>query len=432
MVFLTLFPHGKVFDFMGKRRLFYLLSVILIGASFVSFFYPGPKWGTDFKGGTEVVVQFTKPVDQLAVREAIEQIKDAQGKNEFDSPEIVSVPNKPNAFLIRVQEVSALSDEARTVITRATCFSEGDRPADCTEVTTPTDLRFSPGGDKFVLRYDLGLEKLDEAARQARKEAVVADVTRRMAEVPGVSLSKVGQPVQLISERDGKVEVHLASKGDTLMDGLRAKFGDAVPEHPDSVEWIGPKAGAELRDMALKAIAITLIFVMAYIALRFDLRFAPGGIVALFHDVIVALGAMCVTQREISLTTVAAILTILGYSISDTVVVYDRVRENLGKYRGKTFPELVNLSVSEMFGRTIITNGTAALSLLAFLFFGTQVIKDFAFAMLIGVIVGTYSSIYIAAPVTEWVDRRFFAGGMQKTRGKVARVRAQKKADAVV
>lgn len=431
MVFLVLFKHGKVYDFMGKRKAFYLLSLFLIGGAILSFFVPGPRWGTDFKGGTEVVVQFTQPVEASAVREAVEQIKDAQGKNEFNSPEVVSVPNKPNAFLIRVQEVSALSEDVKTSITRAVCFSESDRPADCTELTTPTDLRFSPGGDKVVVRYDLGLEKLDDAARKARKDQVVADVTRRVEAVPGISLSKTATAVQLVSERDGKVEVHLASKGDTLMDGLRAKFGAAVPDHPESVEWIGPKAGAELRDMALKAIAITMIFVMAYIALRFDLRFAPGGIIALFHDVVIALGAMCLTGREITLTTVAAVLTIMGYSISDTVVVYDRVRENLGKYRGKTFPELVNLSVSEMFGRTIITNLTVLLSLTAFLVFGTQVIKDFAFAMIIGVGVGTYSSIYIAAPVTEFVDRRFFAGGMQRAK-KVTRVRAQKKADAVV
>ncbi len=432
MVFLVLFKHGKVYDFMGKRKLFYMLSLILVGVSFFAFWKPGPKWGTDFKGGTEVVVQFTKPLEARQIREAIEDIKDAQGKSEFDSPEVVSVPNKPNAYLIRVQEVSALSDEVRGSISRAICATETDKPADCTEKTTPNDLRFSPGGDKFVVRYDMGLEKLDEAGRKARKAEVLDDLQRRLATISGVSLSKTVEAVQLVSERDGKIEVHLASKGDTLMDGLRAKFPDSVPDHPESVEWIGPKAGAELRDMALKAIGITLIFVMAYIALRFDHRFAPGAIVSIIHDCIIAVGAMCLAQREVTLTTVAAILTILGYSISDTVVVYDRVRENLGKYRGKTFPELVNISVSEMFGRTVITNATVLLSLLAFLWFGTQVIKDFAFALLIGVAVGTYSSIYIAAPVTEWVDRRFFAGGMQQRRGKVSRARTQKKADAVV
>jgi preprotein translocase subunit SecF len=171
---------------------------------------------------------------------------------------------------------------------------------------------------------------------------------------------------------------------------------------------------------------------MLYIALRFDVRFAPGAIVALAHDVIVVVGAMCITQREITLSTVAAILTIIGYSLSDTVVVFDRIRENLGKFRNKSFPDLVNLSVSEMLGRTIVSNGTSMLALICFLWFGTQVIKDFAFAMLVGAIVGTYSSIYVAAPFTEWVDRRFFANKVVKARPKPPRQRAQKQADAVV
>src|SRR5262249_10943588 len=120
MVFLVLFKHGKVYDFMGKRKLFYMLSTILIGISFFAFWKPGPKWGTDFRGGTEVVVQFNQAVDGGAVREAVEQIKEADGKSAFDTPEVVSVPNKPNAYLIRVQEVSSLSDEARASINKAT------------------------------------------------------------------------------------------------------------------------------------------------------------------------------------------------------------------------------------------------------------------------------------------------------------------------
>ncbi len=431
MVFLVLFKPGKVYDFMGKRRLFYVLSAILLSLSAFLLWKPGPKWGTDFRGGTEVVVQFTQPVEAAAVREAVERITDDKGQLEFDAPEVVSVPNLPNTYLIRVQEVSSLSDAAKRAVTEGLCAT--DPPAaDCADLRKPSDIRFSPGGDKVVVRYELQIEKLTPEQLTKLRSDVEQEVTERFKKIPGISLAKTGTPVKLVNQRDGKVDIHVASKGDILMAGLAKAFPAATPEHPTSVEWIGPKAGAELRDMAAKAVAITLLFVMAYIALRFDLRFAPGAIVALFHDVLIALGAMCLAQREITLTTVAAVLTIMGYSLSDTVVVYDRVRENLGKYRGKSFPELVNLSVSEMFGRTVITNLTVALSLFAYLWFGTQVIKDFAFAMLIGIAVGTYSSIYIAAPVTEYVDRKFFAGGVSRARGKVSRVRTQKKADAVV
>ena len=176
---------------------------------------------------------------------------------------------------------------------------------------------------------------------------------------------------------------------------------------------------------------IAIFFIMAYIAIRFDVRFAPGGIIALIHDVGIALGAMVITQREITLSTVAAMLTIVGYSITDTVVVYDRIRENLAKHRDMSFSHIINLSISEMLGRTIITSGVTSLSMVMFLIWGTGVLKDFAFALLVGFIVGTYSSIYIAAPFTEWVDRRFF-GAKVGERKKLSRTRAAKKADAVV
>jgi preprotein translocase subunit SecF len=178
-------------------------------------------------------------------------------------------------------------------------------------------------------------------------------------------------------------------------------------------------------------VGIACFFIMAYIAFRFDLRFAPGGIVALIHDVGIALGAMVLARKEITISTVAAMLTIVGYSISDTVVVYDRIRENLGKHRNMSFAAVINLSISEMLGRTIITSGVTSLSMVMFLVWGTGVIKDFAFALLVGIIVGTYSSIYVAAPLTEWIDQRFFGASASKKRS-LTRTRAAKRADAVV
>jgi preprotein translocase subunit SecF len=160
---------------------------------------------------------------------------------------------------------------------------------------------------------------------------------------------------------------------------------------------------------------------MLYVAIRFDVRFAPGGIVALIHDVGIALGAMVLTGREITLSTVAALLTIVGYSITDTVVVYDRIRENLAKHRNMSFSQVINYSISEMLGRTIIVSGVTSLSLLAFLFWGTGVLRDFAFTLLVGIVVGTYSSIYIAAPLTEWIDRRFFPAATRVRKKRVIR-----------
>src|SRR5262249_18110438 len=237
--------------------------------------------------------------------------------------------------------------------------------------------------------------------------------------------------------RDNKVEVQIKSKGDQLLDGMRAQLGpDVVPDTALRVEWIGPKAGAQLRDSALKSIAIALVFIMVYIALRFDLRFAPGAVISLAHDALGTLGLLIVLHREINLTTVAAILTIVGYSVNDTVIVYDRVRENFGLLRGATFESIINTSISEMLGRTILTSSTVVMSLLAFFIWGTGPLKDFALALIIGVVLGTYSSVYVAVPFTWWLDRRFFNKGSGSGKGggsaKGAPARPRKKAAAVV
>ena len=179
-----------------------------------------------------------------------------------------------------------------------------------------------------------------------------------------------------------------------------------VPDKALRVEWVGPKAGKQLRDSARNAVAIAVVFIMLYLAFRFDLRFAPGVIVACIHDAMVVIGAFIVLHREITLSTIAAVLTVVGYSMNDTVVVYDRIRENLGKHRGKTFAQIINLSVSETLSRTILTSGATMLSVLAFFVYGTGVIKDFMLALVVGIVAGTYSSIYVAAPLTEWIDKK--------------------------
>ena len=413
---MELIKPGRQYDFMSKRWYFIGLSLLLLIASIIAFIHPGPKLGTDFKGGTEVEVAFLQPVTGGDVRAAV------QGSG-FHDPEVVAVsdPEHPNRYLIRVQDVTALTDAQKQQISDRLCHApEGQQPpADrCPPNLAASEVKFSPGGDKISTRYEV--------------EPDLAGIAKQLDGLTGVELRGGSNNPVVVSERDHKVEIQLKSKGDQLLDGLRRQLGpDKVPAQALRVEWIGPKAGAQLRDAAIKSIIITIFFIMAYIAFRFDLRFAPGGIIALIHDVGIALGAMVITGREITLSTVAAMLTIVGYSITDTVVVYDRIRENLNKHRGMSFPQIINLSISEMLGRTIIVSGVTALSMVMFLVWGTGVIKDFAFALLVGIVVGTYSSIYVAAPLTEWIDKRFFGAKAGKAK-KVTRERAAKKADAVV
>ena len=160
---------------------------------------------------------------------------------------------------------------------------------------------------------------------------------------------------------------------------LTARFADASPE-VRRVEYVGPAVGRELRNQGFKAILYAMALIVVYVGLRFDFRFSPGVIIAIVHDAIVTLGYFAFSGREFNLTSIAVILTVVGYSVNDTVVVYDRIRENQGKYKGKGLGEIVNLSINEVFGRTLLTSVATALSLLGLMFYGVGTIFDFAVA----------------------------------------------------
>ena len=165
------------------------------------------------------------------------------------------------------------------------------------------------------------------------------------------------------------------------------------------VEDVGPKVSGELLKSGLIAIVLSLSAMLIYIWIRFEWQFSLGAIVALVHDVIVTIGFFSILEFEINLSIVAAVLTIVGYSMNDTVVIFDRVRENLKKYTSKTINEISNLSINETLSRTIITSLTTLMALLSIFFFGGEILKGFSFAMILGVIFGTYSSIFIANPI---------------------------------
>jgi preprotein translocase subunit SecF len=388
------FKSHKVYDFMRVRKYWIFLSIALATLSFISLYWPGPNYGTDFRGGTEIEVAFTKPVDAGKIRHAV------TASGQFSEPDVVQVQSKESQyqFLVRVQEISTVDETTKEQLKKALCFGvEGDDQTVCPKDTRATEVKFSAGGDKLGVRYD--------------NEPDLEKIKQQVQSVPNVKLRVSDKNPQIVNKRDHRVEIQLQSKGDQLMDVLRQQLGtDTVPQHALRVEWVGPKAGKQLRDSARNAVAIAIIFIMIYLAFRFDLRFAPGVVLACVHDALVVLGAYVATRREVTLMTITVALTVIGYSMNDTVVVYDRIRENLGKHRGKSFGDIINLSVSETLSRTILTSGATMLSVLAFFIWGTGVIKDFAFGMVVGIVAGTYSSIYVAAPLTEWIDKRIAKG----------------------
>ncbi len=214
------------------------------------------------------------------------------------------------------------------------------------------------------------------------------------------------------SPQEIAVRVDVTEETDALFKNI---IGQLSSEYPDynviemRKETVGPKVGKELVGAALLAIFWAIIFILIYVMWRFELRFGVGAIAALVHDVIITVGIFSVLNIEISIQIVAALLTIIGYSLNDTIVVFDRIRENLKAMKRQVFEYagIVNQSVNETLSRTVVTSSTTLLVVLVLFFFGGEVIKDFAFALICGVIVGTYSSIYVASPVlVEWESRK--------------------------
>jgi len=167
------------------------------------------------------------------------------------------------------------------------------------------------------------------------------------------------------------------------------------------VENVGPKVSAELLQSGIIAISLSLVAMLFYIWVRFEWQFSIGSIIALFHDVIITLGIFSILSLEINLSIIAAVLTIVGYSMNDTVVIYDRIRENLGKYHRLNISDIANLSINETLARTIITSVTTLLALFSIFILGGEILRGFSFAMVLGVLIGTYSSIFVASPILK-------------------------------
>jgi len=213
----------------------------------------------------------------------------------------------------------------------------------------------------------------------------------------------------------GEIQVIVKSgEAENVGEEIKAAMASALPDNSFTLrreEKVGPKIGGELQEKAIWAILLSLLVIVIYIGMRFRLPFGIAAIVALFHDVIIVLGAFAVFDYELSLPIIAALITIVGYSLNDTIVVFDRIRENMtGTILKKPFAERVNLSINQCLSRTIVTSVTTlivVLSIFIEFFTSGNVLRDFAFALLVGVLIGTYSSIYIASPVLVAWDKRW-------------------------
>lgn len=189
-----------------------------------------------------------------------------------------------------------------------------------------------------------------------------------------------------------------------ISSGLLSKFSEMKPVIL-RVDSVGPQVGSELKRNGILAAFYSLIAILLYVALRFDYKFAPGAVICLFHDAVVTLGVFSLIGKEVNVQTMAAVLTIIGYSLNDTIVNFDRVRENLPIYKKKPLALVINRSVNDVISRTILTSFTTMLAVMAMYFFADGVIKDIAFTLAIGIVAGTYSTLYVASPLVLLFDR---------------------------
>ena len=254
-----------------------------------------------------------------------------------------------------------------------------------------------------------------------------ADIGRMRRALDGLGLGEIAlqefgsdnEVLIRIERQPGDATAQQAAVG-AVRAALGANYGDALSYR--RVETVGPKVGAELIQAGIIAVVVSVFLMLVYIWFRFELPFALGAVIALVHDVLLSLGIFAALGLEFNLPIVAAILLIVGYSMNDTVVVYDRVRENLRKYKTMPLLALLDRSVNETLSRTAITSATTLLALFALLIFGGAVIRDFSFAMIWGVIVGTYSSVFIAGALLLFVQPQ--RGGQKRTVGQAERTAA--------
>ena len=265
------------------------------------------------------------------------------------------------------------------------------------------------GGSEMQLLFDEGVQTDESAIRNVAREAGFVDASV-------VRFGEEGSNEYLVRFK-ADPEVAKDTGSEDPADGLAAntriiQLENAIRERiggftEQRVEFVGPRVGAELRTDGANALLFSALAILAYVAFRFNARFAPGAVVAVVHDLAITGGLLVVAGVEFDLRILAAMLAILGYSLNDTIIIYDRIRENMELHTTADLEEVLNTSVNQTLSRTVLTSMTTMVALLSLYFLGGEVIQPFAFAMLIGVLVGTYSSIFIASPLLLLLEQRY-------------------------
>jgi preprotein translocase subunit SecF len=384
---IELFKQPNI-DWMGKAKYFFLLSGTLLVIGWAAIFFKGGiKYGIDFRGGTNVDVRFAQPpnIDQL--RKGLQA--QGLGNSEIQSISDIANPNS-NEVMIFVEQTGqmdqALDEGKSKVLTalNATYGSSTSSKPDFNSVTPTALANILAQRDPLGLSVNAG-DKYQQLAKG------LLDYRDRISN-------------GIITNFD--VLANSPGANSAVVSAIKDNFS-LGPFAVRDVAIVGPKVGAELRNQAIRVTLYALAGMLVYIAFRFEWIFGVAAVLAVFHDVLITLGLFKIFGFEISLTVIAALLTLVGYSMNDTIVIFDRIRENNRLLRKESFAAVVNKSINQTLSRTILTSGLTFLTVLVLFLMGGQVLRAFAFALVVGIVVGTYSSFGIAAPlVVAWHQRR--------------------------
>ena len=363
-------------DFMGKRTLFYIVSSTILLVGLLGIIFRGIQFGIDFKGGSEVALQFEKPIDVGTVRAEVDKL----GLGNME----VKTFGGSTGILLRTE----LQEIPKDVLPHVK-----ERIESLIGNLIPGLQKTSKDSTENIIIYTF-------------QDPQTANIISNKLFEAGYQASKV-----TAEANNSSVIVRLGIAG-IIKENLSAKFKDN-PFTVQKEDKVGPKVGKELKRNSVIAVLLSLVAILIYLGFRFKFEFAVGAVIALFHDVLLTLGIFALLygvipgfNLEFSITVVAAFLTLIGYSTNDTVIVFDRVREQMKLHKTLTIEENMNHAINRTMSRTIITVFTVIIAIIVLLIFGGEVLRSFAFALLIGMITGTYSSVFVASAfVLEYAHR---------------------------
>jgi preprotein translocase subunit SecF len=377
------------YDFLGKKWPFIIASLVLTVAGLASIAAKGGlKYGIDFKEGALMTVKFAYPPPLDRIRSAMSRSQKIKGE--------VSVQNLTGSGAENEVQIGTEAQE------------EGQLNLNRQDMQDVLNAAFAQGAAGKLDFNNAGQQALGDPLREAlARNGVATSETQLQDLVRNLLEARDRQHSGLIADFQQLSSVSGMNSG--IMNTLKQECYLA-PFHVMQVQMVGPKVGAELRKKAVLATLYALAGMLVYIAFRFEWIYGLGAVIAVFHDTIITIGLFSLFNKEITMTVIAALLTLVGYSMNDTIVIFDRIRENLKILRREPLESLMNKAVNQTLSRTVMTSGLTFLTVIALFVWGGPVLNGFSFALVCGIIVGTYSSVFIASPIVlfwhNYTDRR--------------------------